>query len=315
MRTAARERCVALPAYLGGVAVARIDATTDPEIALLPYRIWRALGKRGDELSPALLQKLAIANLYGWMAYTIYDDFLDGEGGEPLLLSAANYFLRELTLQYATLGEDPLQSVQIPNLYRTLMNVIDNANIREQQCVTTAIGAISTTPETSLHDLTDRSIGHALPAVVLFLALGAMPDSPEVAQLFDFFRHYLAARQLHDDAHDWKDDLLRGRLNSVGARLVGAAGAEGIAGIAGTDAAATVHAIPELQHLFWRSEIKGVVAEIHSHIALAREALHAIALFEDCAPLEALLDSLDRAATKTLNDRALAAEFFKEYAV
>jgi hypothetical protein len=310
VKAVACEQCRALPTDLKNVALHQIDRTADKEIVLLPYRIWHALGKRGESLSPTTVENLALANLYGWMAYAIYDDFLDGEG-KPLLLSAANYFLRELTLQYAAFGEDSLLFNQ------NLMNVIDGANAWEQQhChfeIRNGTAELpAELPYKTIENLANRSIGHALPAVVLFLVVGVKADSPEIRRLLDFFRHYLIARQLHDDAHDWKEDFLRGRMNSVGARLI-RSWRDSQRQFSGDSRRLSIGTISKFQYLFWHSEIENVVAEIGLHIVRARESLRQMEIFDDSAPLEELLDGLDRAARKTIDERALAVDFLKQY--
>lgn len=311
IKSLARERCNLLPENLKQVARRQIETTKDKEIAMLPYRFHRALGKLGGGIAPEKLESLALANLYGWMAYTVYDDFLDGEG-RPLLLSAANYFLRELTALYASLGEEFLR------LYKNLMNTIDGANVWEQlHCRVTVKDGIATLPRDlpfqTVANLADRSVGHALPAVALLLEIGCPAESIEVKQLLAFFRDYLIARQLHDDAHDWKEDLSRGQLNSVGARLLrswkkGAPARQSDTFNLGED-------IPELQRLFWRSEIETVIADIRSYLALARASLGQLKILENPAGLEELLEKLDKAAEKTLSERALASDFLRQYKI
>ena len=106
-----------------------IYAIQDEEIIRVQDRIHAALGL--PSAVPAelveLFDALAIANVSGWIAYGIYDDFLDGSG-EPRLLPAANFFLRDLTLQYTALSE------KIPGLldgYIKIMDTEDGANTEE----------------------------------------------------------------------------------------------------------------------------------------------------------------------------------------
>ncbi len=122
--------------------------------------------------------------------------------GDPLSLSAANFFLRQLTAEYIALDK------QIPGLaayYKKIMDAIDAANLWELQHCRVSIknGTFAIPPELpflSLDALADRSLGHALPAVGVLLAMGYAPDSAEIKTLISFFRNYLIARQLHDDA-------------------------------------------------------------------------------------------------------------------
>ena len=68
--------------------------------------------------------------------------------------------------------------------------------------------------------LCDKSLGHVLPALAVLFSLGYAPDSIAVDATVSFFKNYLAARQLHDDAHDWKDDLMHGRINAATTQLI-----------------------------------------------------------------------------------------------
>jgi hypothetical protein len=58
----------------------------DGEIVLLPLVFAQAC-RFADEYQ--ILPQLSLANMFGWIAYTIYDDFLDEEGS-PKNLSIAN---------------------------------------------------------------------------------------------------------------------------------------------------------------------------------------------------------------------------------
>jgi hypothetical protein len=232
----------------------------------------------------------------------------------PLLLSAANFFLRSMTLQYATLD------AQIPGLldeYIRVMNIIDDANIWEQVhcraliengvlvlpkelpyglCVGTAAGLAG------LARLADRSLGHALPALGVLFAAGYAPDSCEARATRSFFQNYLTARQLHDDAHDWKEDLLRGRINSVGARLIQAGSMENISA---------------LQKFFWREAVPGIVADIIFFLDCAREKIctftSGCALLRNSTPFLELIDRLQSAAEQTLRERDEAVKFLDVY--
>ncbi len=59
-----------------------ITRDADKQIILLPWFIAKATKLPADE---KILQQLATASLWGWMAYTTYDDFLDGEGDKQKL--------------------------------------------------------------------------------------------------------------------------------------------------------------------------------------------------------------------------------------
>lgn len=300
-----------LPANLKEYADRLIDDTTDKEIAMVPYVMRAAAGKRCT-VAEATLDRLAVANNYGWIAYTIYDDFLDEEG-DPLSLSAANFFLRQLTAEYIALDK------QIPGLaayYKKIMDAIDAANLWELQHCRVSIknGTFAIPPELpflSLDALADRSLGHALPAVGVLLAMGYAPDSAEIKTLISFFRNYLIARQLHDDAHDWSEDLLRGQINAAGAKLLRKwRERENAAPDRTIDVA---DAMQDLRKLFWHEVIDEVVEDIRTFTKRARNDLHSLDWLEHPEVLVALIERLEASADRTLRERRAAVEFLSHY--
>lgn len=74
------------------------------DVALLSYFFNEALGENRKKVPREILVKLGLVNLYGWLAYTIYDDFLD-EDGRPETLPVANVCLRELTIILSNISE------------------------------------------------------------------------------------------------------------------------------------------------------------------------------------------------------------------
>src|SRR5690606_507803 len=64
--------------------------------------------------------------------------------------------------------------------------------------------------------LADRSLGHTVAVVGVMHAAG----QKNTKNICDFFKHYLIARQLNDDAHDWEEDLAKCHVNAVAARIL-----------------------------------------------------------------------------------------------
>jgi hypothetical protein len=203
-----------------------------------------------------------------------------------------------------------------------MMDLIDNANAWEQTHCRISAGSgaesnatlsdILTCPLPSFGDhqtLADRSIGHAVgPLALLFLA-GYDARSEAYKNVELFFRHYLIARQLHDDAHDWTDDLLRGRVNSIGAIVLDDFRKE----YSGGEKTMTVAAaLPKLKKIFWEETIDTAVCMILSHTASARRARENSPLGEtDFA--ESMLQRLESGARRAIVERDKAVIFLKDY--
>ena len=255
IRGLARAACRTLDPDLRAMAIAQIEKISDRKITMLAYEFHEVLYKKGLFVPPDVIEPLSLANLFGWMAYKTYDDALDGEDGAALI-PCANFFLRALTEIYYSLGA---HAMGIIPLFKDMMNRIDNANAWEQHHC-----RIFTFPLPSFGDhrtLADRSIGHAMGPLAMLLFAGYDPSGKEYKNTESFFRHYLIARQLHDDAHDWEQDLLRGRVNSIGVIVLGSFKEKY------SDAA-----LPQLKKIFWKEVIDGVVHMISFHIAAARRA-------------------------------------------
>ncbi len=219
----------------------------------------------GEHLKQELLEHLNLASLDGWIAYSIYDDFLDNEG-QPDELAIANHALRQTTHHYhAALPKH----TGFQNLVSQTLDTIDAANHWEAR---RARGRID---QEQLHyelpsygryaQLADKSLGHMLSACGTLLAAGYTLDSSQLRQLQRFFRHFLIARQLNDDAHDWETDLRHGHLSAVVSLLLSDYSPRGPIDILGEQSALRQH--------FWQVTIEKVGALITAHIDTARRAL------------------------------------------
>ena len=281
IRSIARASCQTLGRDLRITALAQIEKTSDERITTLAYEFREVLYKNGAVIPLEIVEQLSLANLYGWMAYGIYDDALDGEdrdgggcGRGPSLLPCANFFLRALTEIYGSLDA---RTPGAKALFGHTMDRIDEANAWEQSHCRVDVNNILHIALPSFGDyqmLADRSIGHGIGPLAELLYAGYPPHSKEHESVDRFFRHYLIARQLHDDAHDWADDLLRGRMNSIGALVLRHHGEKYPGGAKAKPPAAiirTTSTIPDLKKIFWEEVIDDVSAMIRFHVAAARK--------------------------------------------
>ncbi len=140
------------------------------------------------------LASLGLASLLGWAAYSIYDDIID-EQSNIGLLPTANVCAREIQLIYEQLG--------FGETARAITSLMDNANALE-------FGNRKIGQELSTAMIADRGMGHAIGLLTQFHHAGYTKESKEYLAIEASFREYIIAKQLHDDAHDWEEDLLRG---------------------------------------------------------------------------------------------------------
>ncbi len=260
----------------------------------------------GVQLPASTLLKLNVASLSGWVAYTIYDDFLDGEG-RPSLLGAANVALRQ-TLQsfLSALPKDALFQQAVS----TALDRVDGANtwevVRARASVQRGVVRIKRLPDYGDYaQLAERSWGHTLAATGVMRAAGYLPEGPEIMHLEEFFRHFLIARQLNDDAHDWEEDLSRGHLTAAVTLLLRVEGMPCIIDLASQREG--------LRLRFWEETITLITSLIKHHAMLARRALVKCVPLRHTEEFERLIAALERSAQRALVGRDEAQKFIATY--
>jgi hypothetical protein len=290
----------------------QIQRTDDEKITAATYEFGEILYKSGKIIPHDIIESLSLASLYGWMAYAVYDDILDEESNSSLI-PCANFFLRSLTGIYFSLES---RIPDIRSLFIRTMNRIDGANAWEQKhcrfVQSMDIAMINETlPYYGGHQiLADRSAGHAMGPLAELLYAGYLPASAEYKSVEALFYHYLIARQLHDDAHDWADDLLRGRMNSVGT-LILRRFSEKYPDITRPSTIADI--IPTLREVFWTDVIDHVVNMIIFHIASAREARGKSVILYDSDFIESEIRKLETGARRAIKERESALIFLNDY--
>jgi hypothetical protein len=281
-----------------------LSGTAAHQITLLPYRFRQALGERGQNIGDERVVSLGMLSLYGWMAYTIYDDFLDEEG-DPPLLPVANVAFRELVLaiqrealerpEFGAVAWLVLDRQEAANAWE-----VNHCRVRRQS----QLLRLEAPDFTDLHALAERSMGHALGCVAITMELGYRPDDQAVPALQEFFSHFLIARQLCDDALDWKDDLQNGQINAVGSRL-----------LSGLDPRpTTVHGLYEqLEQIFWKQVAADINERVIHETSQARAALAKLDFIGQPKVLEALLAPLEEAARNAQNHQKQVIKFLRAY--
>jgi hypothetical protein len=287
---------------------------SDPkrQITLLPYYFTFMLGKNGKKISEELLIKLGIINLLGWVAYTIYDNFLDEEGN-PVQLSVANFLLREIT----TIAENlNLTKKGFSSIFQSIMNGIDSANIWETRYCrikiiegTIQIKSLVLPKWNNYEKLAERSYGHALGPLAILIDLGFSEESQEMKYLREFFKHYLIARQLNDDAHDWEEDLNKGQLNPVVCLLI--VKYQRQHRIKNTIKLSYLSL--QLNGIFWNDMFPDVCKIILFHIKKAKISLNKIQVIQNIELFEKILDDLKLTTENAFKDQQNTIEFLEEF--
>lgn len=284
-----------------------LQSTNAYEIIMLPELFYAAL-KQQPAIASRTLHNLALANVYGWIAYTIYDDFLDDEG-QPTTLPIANIAMR-LSLQ--SFASALPNSQDFSDHVQAAFNTMDAANAWEvTQCRLVVHGQSITIGKLpsygNLKKLAERSLGHTLTPLGVLAAVGVSPKSKAARNLQKALQHYIIAKQLNDDAHDWREDLAAGRITYVVAEMLRA-----LKITAGNHQLSNLSA--QLEQEFWHHTLPTVCDTITKHVQLSRQALATSNLLQEKNVVAKLLNDIDATIAKTRATVASAEEFLQTYA-
>lgn len=276
-----------------------VHADHDGQIMRYSQQVGLALKTALTEQQIRLLNS---GSTYGWLAYTILDNAIDDQQvlNLPLAFGAQRHMMT-CFLQLG-LGDD------FTILLHKTLQAIDEANMWELTKSRALPGkpiAIRSLPDyADLSMLADRSLGHLLvPAAVGLIGTRQLGSFSQSA-LESFYRHYLIARQLNDDAHDWEQDLLHGQLTAVVCLLLRAfAVAQNISKVD------PIRDIDALRQYFWNNCLATVNGLISGHTQAARQTLRTKLSVEDNSCFDQWLDRLEEATRIALIERDKAVEF------
>jgi|GEM_PF-2502493 len=147
-----------------------------------------------------LLDQILNLNLAGWIAYRTYDDILDtpeGRSDEKILLyhSCMNVYRTMLS----RCGSD--KSHPVAYMIQLKMDIaIEREHLRNKADA-----------------LQEKSLGCAIAPIISLIEhrkdIERDAGNTSIQMILRLFRHILTAKQLHDDCHDWQEDLASGFIN------------------------------------------------------------------------------------------------------
>ena len=271
-----------------------IGADPKRQIILLPYFTAKCFRNTKQKIPEVFLSQLGLANLYGWIAYTIYDDIIDEEG-KTELLPIANICLRELTGIFSSILPD---TPEFYSYFKKTMDRIDNSNLWElSQCRNFQLPNYG-----DYSVLAEKSLGHILGPVAILYYLNHNEKTLEFRRFISLLKHYIIARQLNDDAHDWENDFKKGYINPVAAIIMG-------------DKAKkySEKELKSLRQAFWENKVIYVCNLILRHTRLARKSLRKNPLLINPGYFESLISTIENSVDSTLSEHRKAQDFLKEY--
>ncbi len=310
---AAQERFKNLDTDLKKTALEEISRTLkknkDKQMSLMAYYFKLALGKNGQMISDDFVVQAGLANIFYWTAFIIYDDFWDeDEKALPHILPTANLYARHYTDFYS-------QDSEFRKFFHDLMDKLDAANTWETiYCRTKVIGSKfiipDNLPEYGNYDLKFYpASGQILGPTAMLLKAGFNIESQEVSDLTDYFRNYLIAMQINDDAHDYIEDMERGHLSTVVVMLL----KDWKIKYPEQKEIDLVSDLKKLQELFWFKTIKTACELAVSYTDKSRIALNKLHFLENPAPLEHFINIAEKVAQKALDEQQKSIDFLKEF--
>lgn len=265
---------------------------------------------KGYKPDQEVLQQLSVMSLWGWIAYTMQDDCLDDMQGADMV-PAISFCMKRLSQKIEVVAGS---NQEFKALAFQILDIQDDANTWElRNCrVNVLDGAkIDLVKLPNYGDgrqLANRALGHTISAIGIMYAAGFTASSPEFIAIRKFFYHYLLARQLSDDAHDWEDDLTQGHVNYV------ATGVLKYYILQKLPASSTMNlnvCIDALRKILWDYHIVEISELTVHHIEQARKSVSQLSTVFDIKLLDTLLAPIETAAQKSLTERQKALDFIK----
>ena len=234
------------------------------EVTLLSIDLDSALGA---SLPKEIHVKLGAANLFGWMAFHLYDNCYE-ENGVSVELSLANICLRSATTLYCQVSE----ALKIkPSLVLQTLDAIDEAHAKEVadtvELRQSLLNQERWTGITVRH-IAERSFGHCLGPLLVCHSLE--PNLGLLGQIKKLFNHYLTARQMCDDLHDWSKDFMEHRVTSVTKTLFF------------TTQAFTNINLFQAKKIFWNEGLDLLIQQARQEVSLAKQLNESIRWPKHC---------------------------------
>lgn len=284
----------------------------DKQMSLISYYLYQSIGKNLSAKSKIFLSELGLMNIFFWSAFIIYDNFWDeDEEAETNKLPVANLFTRDyLNFYYLIFKNQP----EFILFFKKIMDKLDEANnwetnycrlkVRNNQIIIPEKIIDYKNYEKKFYPAAGQIIG---PIAVLNQE-GYKINSPEIKLLIDYFKNYLIAMQINDDAHDWEEDLNRGHLSTVTVILI-----KDWLKINPTKKLIDLQKdLPTLKEIFWKKTIKKAANITLKHTKKSRFFLKKMIFLKEFKYLEHFINISENIAYQALRERKRGIDLLKE---
>lgn len=242
------------------------------------------------KITEDFLIKLSVITALGWMAYTIYDDLIDGDKSINWL-PIANIICRKMDIMFVQLLPEKENFLKE---YQETMKNLEEANFWELDNCRGRKGKIPNFNK--IERLADRSMGHALTAMaVLYKEEVCVKD---ILKLKTFFQFFLAAKQMSDDAHDWETDLKKGQINSAAVEVL---------------KISTDKNYDKLRLIFWEKVFDKYAERIMNYCEKAKATIKQVSCLKSTACFDKMVEKVIKSTKMALDEKKETIDFVNNY--
>jgi hypothetical protein len=203
--------------------------------------------KYKDDTLNHISMLLGCASMLGWVAYSLMDDVLDRdiEKNEGMPLVQRVQLLAVQTYRQCV-GDTPW-----------FWDKLDRFKKEMDEALEASHNNMRKTMETLEEQSWKKSLGCMLGVYAMLSFLPESEREEKANILLSFFKHFIATRQLSDDAHDWKADLIAKHETLVTLLLK----------------KDTKTGNTDYETVFWTKTIFTVCSRMENHVSLCKKAL------------------------------------------
>lgn len=271
-----------------------IKTDSSGEISHLSRTFYTSLQKRYKKkiLPNEFLSSLDKANVYIWVAYSIYDKILDEKSHQKLLPFANQLYYEALSI-YQHCAIDTLN---IKSTKQTIQSYFTRIHL-ENSFESNKAKSVSILKK----NLSNRSILHCLGPMIIAHTLFSSKN--DINRIDSALSQYCAARQLLDDIHDWREDLENHRKTYVVARLIRDLPHKN----------SDPWLIPSLSQHFFQETAEKLLSEVYELTQAAQTTLEDIALASNSSFVLDFITPLQKSAEVGTSQQKFTHEFLKAY--
>lgn len=253
-------------------------------------------------INPDLVEESDLLSFLGWSVYSLLDDVIDTETPveTAVIVQTLNRYLEGKIYRIAQILDKP----EFLDYAHRVLNQVDAATYQEKMLMSfpPKTQTIRLKKYTRFPKPSEKSIAHVLAPIGVMMDLGYQLEGQEIQQLIQFFTHFLNAKQMNDDAHDWEDDLGLGILNSASIDLVKYSNGKINRG----------NALQNYQ-TFWYQVMPKFERKILQELSHAEKIIQQMTFIDTPDFLKRLLTPLKKATQEASHQRKITTEFLANY--